>query len=88
MSKAAESLPIDVALHHDLRAMAAHHPAAQLATSPLAKALAADIGDGSQVTNATLTAYAAAIEHGAVPSVNEADRTALVARLAAAFPGR
>ena len=88
MSKAAESLPIDVTLHHDLRAMAALHPAAQLATSPLAKALAADTGAGGQIVSATLTAYAAAIEHGAVSTVAEADRTALVARLAEAFPGR
>ena len=88
MSHAAESVVIDPMLHHDLRAMASAHPAAHIATSRLAKALAADVSGDGQIANATLTAYASAIEMAALPAVTESAREALVTRLKDAFPGR
>ena len=88
MAHANDSLPIDAALHVDLKKAAASHPAAAIATSPLAKALAADAAPAGQIVNATLTAYASAIEGGQLAGVTETARQALVDRLKQAFPGR
>lgn len=87
MSHPADAVTIDSTLHNDLRKMAGTHPAAQIATSPLAKALAADTTPG-QIVNSTLTAYLSAIEQGALPKVTDTDRQALIARAQLAFPGR
>ena len=88
MSHAADSIAIDPALHADLKAAAANHAAAGIAGSPLAVALARDTTAGGQITNGTLTAYAAAVEGGPLHGVTEPVRQALVARLTQAFPKR
>lgn len=88
MSHAAESIAIDPALHADLKAAAANHAAAAIAGSPLASALASDTAAGGQITNATLTAYATAVEAGPLHAMTEPARQALIARLTQAFPKR
>jgi hypothetical protein len=88
MSHADDSVAIDAVLHTDLKKAAGAHPAATIATSPLAKALAADNGPAGDITNSTLTAYATAIEAGPVHGLTEPARQALVARLTQAFPRR
>ena len=88
MAHANDSLPIDAALHTDLKKAAATHPAAGIATSPLAKALAADATPAGQILNATLTAYASVVEGGPLAGISEPARQALLARLKQAFPGR
>ena len=88
MSHANEPVTIDAALHADLKTVASKHPAAGIATSPLAKALTGDTTIGGSIANHTLTAYLSAIESGPVPGVTDSDRQALIARANAAFPGR
>ncbi len=88
MSHAADSIAIEPALHADLKAAAANHAAAGIAGSPLAAALAGDTTVGGQITNATLTAYATAVEGGPLHGVTEPARQALIARLTHAFPKR
>lgn len=88
MSHANDAVTIDAALHADLKAAAGTHPAAAIAGSPLAKALVGDAGPASQIVNATLTAYLAAIESGPLKGVTDGNRQALLGRIAQAFPGR
>jgi len=88
MSHANDSVAIDASLHTDLKKAAAAHPAAAIATSPLAKALAADNGPAGEIANSTLTAYATAIEAGPLHGLTEPARQTLIEHLTQAFPRR
>ena len=79
-------LTIDPTLHSDLRKAAAVHPAAGLAGSPLAVALAGDTGDPGHIVNSTLTAYLSAIH--TETNASDTEHQALVARASQAFPRR
>lgn len=88
MAHASDVITIDATLHSDLKHAAAAHPAASLADSPLAKALASDNAATGQITNSTLTAYASAVENGPLTGMAEPARAALIERIHQAFPGR
>ena len=83
-----DSIVIDIALHTELKAAAAHHPAAQIATSPLAKALASDTAADGHIVNSALTAYLTAVEGGPLAGMSEPSHQALLTKISAAFPGR
>jgi hypothetical protein len=88
MAHASDLIPIDPALHTDLRRAVANHPAAQIGGSPLATALKADTGDSGQIMNSALTAFLSALHQGPLNGVAPAALQDLVARAAKAFPGR
>ena len=88
MSHANDVVTIDATLHADLKAAVGTHPAAVIAGSPLAKAIANDAGPVGQIVNASLTVYVSAVESGPLKGVTDVGRQALLGRIAQAFPGR